>query len=65
MHDSDQHKIMSVAEQLFDSRAKAHDWYQHESISAFNGLTPQQLITADRGAALLRYLKSLQAGAAG
>lgn len=65
MYDSDQHEVMSVAVQLCGSKAKAHDWYQYESISTFDELTPRQLVTAGRGAALLRYLRSLQAGATG
>lgn len=65
MQDNDQYKIMSLAEQLCGSKEKARYWYQHELISSFNGLTPQQMVTAGRGASLLRYLRSLQAGVVG
>lgn len=62
MHDSKQHEVMSVAEQLCGSKEQTHDWYQHECLTIFESQTPQQLVAAGRGTDLLRYLRSLQAG---
>jgi hypothetical protein len=40
-------------------------WFFAEGISAFDGLTAELLVKAGRTADVLRYVESLEAGAAG
>lgn len=65
MHSHNHHLILKAAEQLCGSRQQAHAWYHHEKIATFGGATPHQLVDNGREADLLRYLQSLQGGAAG
>lgn len=65
MHSHNHHLVLTAAEQLCGSRQQAYVWYHHEKIPTSGGATPHQLVDNGRKADLLRYLQSLQGGAAG
>jgi len=44
---------------------KAVSWYFTERLDVFDGLTAEALVLQGRARALLRYVESLEAGAAG
>lgn len=58
-------KVLSAAAFVSGDAAKASSWYTEIPIECFGGQTAQQLVAADRGEDVLRYLSSLEAGATG
>lgn len=65
MPETPQDHILRLAAQLAGSEDKAHRWYHHEPLPAFDGQTPEQLVAQGRALDLLRYLHSLEAGFGG
>ncbi|RQT27100.1 hypothetical protein DF036_30525 [Burkholderia contaminans] len=57
--------IISAATELMASRWHAFYWFCNEPLSAFGGKIAEQLVSEGRTDDVLRYVKSLEAGAAG
>ncbi|MFW3614535.1 hypothetical protein [Billgrantia antri] len=57
-------EVLRAAEQISGDRKKALAWYR-QSLPLFDHQTPEQSVEAGRKTALLRYLKSLEAGPLG
>ncbi|NEX64902.1 hypothetical protein [Noviherbaspirillum galbum] len=56
---------MDVAKSVFDEQHDLELWYINEPIPVFEGFTAQRLVEQGRVNALLRYLRSLDAGFCG
>jgi hypothetical protein len=58
-------RVIKAATDLNGDLNKALFWYRNEPLSVFGYKTPERLVSEGRTDDLLRYLVSLQAGAAG
>ncbi|WP_009982224.1 antitoxin Xre/MbcA/ParS toxin-binding domain-containing protein [Burkholderia pseudomallei] len=58
-------QIISAATELMGSRWNALYWLLNEPLSAFDDKTAEQLVLEGRTEDVLRYIKSLEAGATG
>ncbi|AMD01554.1 antitoxin Xre/MbcA/ParS toxin-binding domain-containing protein [Halomonas chromatireducens] len=58
------YEVLRTAEQISGDRKKALAWYR-QPLPILDHQTPEQLVNASRKTALLRYLRSLEAGPAG
>ena len=58
-------RLIKAATDLNGDLTKALFWYRNEPLSAFGYKTAEQLVSESRTEDLLRYLASLEAGAAG
>ncbi|RCV89053.1 DUF2384 domain-containing protein [Vreelandella rituensis] len=54
-------EVLRTAEQISGDRQKALAWYR-DPLPLFDHKTPEQLVESGRKEALLRYLRSLEAG---
>ena len=57
--------VLEVAGRLSGDPEKAAHWCVQERLAYFGGKTAKELVTEGRGAEVLRYLRSLDAGPAG
>lgn len=57
--------IISAATELMGSRWDALCWFRDEALPVFAGKTAEQLVSEGRTDDVLRYIKSLEAGATG
>jgi uncharacterized protein (DUF2384 family) len=58
-------RIIKAATDLFGEVDTASSWFHNEILSAFRFKTAEQLVSEGRTEDVLRYLSSLEAGAAG
>lgn len=58
-------QILDLAILINGDPARAERWCEHEPIACFGGKTAKQLAAENRGADVLRYMRSLEAGPAG
>jgi len=58
-------RVIKAATDLNGDLARALFWYRNEPLSAFGYKTAEQLLSEGRTEDLLRFLSSLEAGAAG
>jgi hypothetical protein len=58
-------RVIKAATDLNGNLHRALFWYRNEPLSAFGYRTPEQLVSEGRTDDLLRYVASLEAGAAG
>jgi hypothetical protein len=58
-------RVIKAATDLNGNVHRALFWYRNEPLSAFGYRTPEQLVSEGRTDDLLRYIASLEAGAAG
>ncbi|RYE77217.1 MAG: DUF2384 domain-containing protein [Oxalobacteraceae bacterium] len=58
-------RAMRAAVDVTGSVEKATFWFKNNPLPTFDYKTPQELVSADRTEALIRYIQSLQAGFAG
>lgn len=58
-------QILDMAISISGDPARAARWCEHEPIACFGGKTAKELVAENRGADVLRYMQSLEAGAAG
>ena len=57
--------VIRAATLLSGDLKKAASWYFADPIDIFNGLTAEALVLRGRARDVLRYIKSLEAGASG
>ncbi len=57
-------RVLRAATDLSGDLKRALFWYRNEPLQVFNYRTPEQLVSEGRTEDLLRYVESLQAGAA-
>lgn len=57
--------VINAAACLSGDAAKAVDWYHNEPLAVFDSKTAEQLVSEGRAQDVLRYIASLEAGAAG
>lgn len=58
-------RVLKAATDLTGDLNRALFWYRNEPLSVFGYQTPERLVAENRTEDLLRYVTSLQAGAAG
>lgn len=58
-------RVLKAAEDLCGDRNQAVSWYRNEPLAVFEYQTPEALVAAGRADDVLRYIASLEAGAAG
>ena len=58
-------QILDMALSISGDPARAALWCEQEPIACFGGKTAKELVAENRGADVLRYMQSLEAGAAG
>jgi hypothetical protein len=58
-------RVIKAANDLSGDLAKALFWYRNEPLSVFNYKTAERLVSEGRTDDLLRYIASLEGGAAG
>lgn len=58
-------QILDLAISISSDPARAERWCEHEPIACFGGKTAKELAAENRGADVLRYMRSLEAGPAG
>lgn len=58
-------RVIKAATDLTGNLSKAVFWYRNEPLSAFEYKTPERLVGEKRADDLLRFVRSLEAGAAG
>ena len=62
---TDREAVLSAATELNGDLAAASAWYSSETLSAFGGRTPAQLVDEGRVDDVLRYIEVLDAGFCG
>ena len=58
-------RVILVATELSGKADTTSWWFRNEPLSAFKSMTAEQLVREGRTEAVLAYLQSLEAGAAG
>ena len=57
--------VLDAASRISGDRAKAMRWCEQERLELFDWKTAKELVAEGRGADVLRYLRSVDAGPAG
>jgi hypothetical protein len=57
--------VLEAAGRIVGDPVKAALWCEHEHIACIDGKTAKELVAENRGADVLRFLRSLDAGVAG
>ena len=58
-------RVLRAADDLTGDVGRAIFWYRNEPLPSFNYKTAEQLVSEGRAEDVLRYVESLEAGAAG
>ena len=58
-------RVLKAAEDLSGDRNRAVSWYRNEPLAVFDYKTAEQLVAEDRAEDVLRWIASMEAGAAG
>ncbi|MEK7916373.1 hypothetical protein AAB988_37060 [Burkholderia contaminans] len=58
-------EVLSASTEVSGDRWRAIRWFRNEKLSFFDGKTAEQLVLEGRRGDVLRYLRALDAGAAG
>ena len=58
-------QILDMALSISGDPARAARWCEQEPIACFGGKNAKELVAENRGADVLRYMQSLEAGAVG
>jgi len=58
-------RVLRAADDLTGDVGRAIFWYRNEPLPPFNYKTAEQLVSEGRAEDVLRYVESLEAGAAG